>query len=498
VGGVINIITRQTGEFEAEIQAGYGSYDRQFQVLKLANQFGNGTGMRLTAERRLADNYRDNNNLDYTNGLFKVSYDWDRGNVFVTLQRTDEEIGIPGDLLISQLNVSRTQSDTPLDFNDTVSEVFQGGGSFSITPAWDAAAEFTHRDEDVKAVVTLGGVPFILTQKRLHKSFNPRLRGRLSFGGQGLFLTTGADIEKTDYSLISLFGATNSTQDVCGLYALGIMPVDNVITMTGGIRRTWVENDIVDGFAAPDGTLLEDNQTVSSLGLIIRPLENIRMFLKREDNFRFPLIDEQTSVIGFQAPLETQTGVSYETGIEWDYGRISTKLIAYRLKLENEIIFDPGTFTNINLDPTTRTGAILEAGVSLSNDIFIDAQYTYTDARFDAGQFTGNRIPLVSEHQLHVGLHYSFAPDWSFYGETLFMSDKVAGNDFADQFPDVPGYATGNIHLRFDNGRYNFSAGVNNLLDAQYRESAAVNFLGQTGYFPAPERNFMITVGYSF
>lgn len=497
VGGVINIITQQPAKFEADIQAAYGSYDRQTQTINLANQFENGIGVRVSAERALADNYRDNNNLKYINGLFRLTYDWDRGNLFASIQRTDEELGIPGDLFIPQLKISRTQTDTPLDFNDTTSEVFNGGGAYSLSPHWDIAAEYTLRNEDVESVVSLFGVPFSLDQKRLNKSFNPRLRGRFPFNGRELFIIAGADIENIDYSLVSPFGVTDSTQDMKSLYFLGTIPVDDVIDLTGGLRKTWVENDITDTFAAPADTTIKDGQAVSTFGITIKPSDNTRLFLKREDNFRFPLIDEQTSVVGFQPPLETQTGVSYEAGIEWNNQWIISKLVGYRLNLENELIFNPVTFLNSNLDPTKRTGIIFELGITPMDNISIDTQYTYTDARFDGGTFNGNRIPLVSEHQFHLGLTYRFMPYWSLYGEGLFLSNKVAGNDFAGLFPDVPGYGIGNIHLRFDYQQFNVSAGINNVLDKEYRETGSVNF-GQTGYFPAPERNYLITLGYTF
>lgn len=497
VGGVINIITQQPGKFEADIQAAYGSYDRHTQTINLANRFENGIGVRVSAERALADNYRDNNNLKYINGLFRLTYDWDRGNLFASIQRTDEELGIPGDLFISQLKISPTQTDTPLDFNDTTSEVFNGGGAYSLSPNWDIATEYTLRNEDGKSVISLFGIPFSLDQKRLNKSFNPRLRGRFSFNNRELFIIAGADIENIDYSLVSPFGVTDSTQDMKSLYFLGTVPVDDVIDLTGGLRKTWVENDITDTFAAPAGTTIKDGQVVSTLGITIKPSGNTRLFLKREDNFRFPLIDEQTSVVGFQPPLETQTGVSYEAGIEWSNQWIISKLVGYRLNLENELIFNPVTFLNSNLDPTKRTGIIFELGITPMDNISIDTQYTYTDARFDGGAFNGNRIPLVSEHQFHLGLTYRFMPYWSLYGEGLFLSNKVAGNDFAGQFPDVPGYGIGNIHLRFDYRQFNISAGINNVLDKEYRETGSVNF-GQTGYFPAPERNYLITLGYTF
>jgi len=80
--------------------------------------------------------------------------------------------------------------------------------------------------------------------------------------------------------------------------------------------------------------------------------------------------------------------------------------------------------------------------------------------------------------------------------------DRIAGNDFADTFPDVPGYGTGNLNLTYDNDKFFMSAQVNNILDKKYFESASVGlnavFINEVGYFTAPERNFFITIGYTY
>jgi len=501
VGGVINIITRQAGELDVDFEAGYGSYDHQLQILKLANRFDNGIGIRTSAERRLSDNYRDNNDLEYLNVFANLSYDWDRGNMFAEFQRTDEEIGIPGALFSNEINISRKQTTKPLDFNDTIADVFRIGGLFSMTPDWEVAGEYTRRDEDVNGNITFsGGFGFAFKQKRLHQSFNPRVRGKISFGHQEMLLVAGADIEKTDYELVSF---TSSEQDLKSIYALATLPFNDVMSITGGLRKAWVENEIVTFVPiTPD-----DHLTASTLGVTITSDNAWRFFIKREDNYRIPLVDEQTDVFFSGFPeLKTQTGVSYEAGGEWYNRWFVSKLLGYVLKLENELSFNPliGPFgQNVNLDPTRRTGLIFEVSVTPVDQLTVDAQYTYTDAVFENTAGAGARVPLVAEHQLHFSVTYRTAPHWSIYGEALLISDRVAGGDIANNFASLPGHGVGNLNLRYDDGAWNFSARINNILDRKYSDNAGIGFNPgsgntETGFYPAPERNFILTLGYEF
>ena len=237
------------------------------------------------------------------------------------------------------------------------------------------------------------------------------------------------------------------------------------------------------------------------------------MYAKRETIFRFPLADELTGTVALSDDLKTQTGESYEAGVEWHYHSIHTKLIGYRLDLEDEIAFDPslnfGVGANINFDPTERKGVIIELDIVPIDELDIGVQYSYTDATFDGGVFSGNRIPMVAKHQLHLNSVYRFWPNWSLYGEVFMISDRVAGGDLADAFPDLPGYGVGNLNLRYDDGNFSFSAKVNNILDKEYSSSAATGFstfipgpfgFGGTdvGFFTAPERNFMFSFGYNY
>ncbi len=517
VGGAINIITQKTDKLNIGGEAGYGSYNHQYQQLNASNRFENGVGVRLSVERRLSDNFRNQNALDNDNFFSNISYEWERGDIFVEYIHTDEDLQTPGAIFQQQIAVSR-KSIGPFsvgDFNDTVSDTGRIGSSFSLTPNWSFAVEYTHRNEDIDGLIS--NTEF--NQHRLARSFNPRLRGNISLGKQNLQLVVGADIENTEYKIISGVGDTINDQEMNAVYSLMTWKINHQVSLVGGVRYAEMENDSFkrDPFTAfplAMDTFVrkvnEDEQTANSFGILFTPTDRWRLFAKRETTFRFPLADELTGTVVLFDDLETQTGRSYEAGIEWQNYSIHTKLVGYKLDLDDEIAFDPllnfGVGANINFDPTERLGLIYELNISPIDDLDIGVQYSYVDASFDSGQFSGNQIPMVAEHQLHLNSAYRFWPNWSLYGEIFIISGRVAAGDLDDAFSNLLGYSIGNINLRYDNDSFSLSAKLNNILDKEYSSSAATGFSPflpgfggtDTGFFPAPERNFMLSLSYNY
>jgi outer membrane receptor protein involved in Fe transport len=64
--------------------------------------------------------------------------------------------------------------------------------------------------------------------------------------------------------------------------------------------------------------------------------------------------------------------------------------------------------------------------------------------------------------------------------------------------PSVSAETIQSGNLKFNYGNFSASAKVNNLLDEEYNGSASVDFFGAVGFYPAPERNFILTAGYNF
>jgi iron complex outermembrane receptor protein len=229
------------------------------------------------------------------------------------------------------------------------------------------------------------------------------------------------------------------------------------------------------------------------------------MYVRRAENFRFPKADEDASTPPGVNGLKTQRGVSYETGVQWDWKRFINNIGIYQLYLKDEIQFDPTQTpedpfgTNRNLDPTIRRGAFITEKVAINDYLTINGQYNFVNARFQSGIYAGKRIPLVSENIVRAGANIKFAEYWNFYAEGLFTGNQYADNDNANIAPQIGGYTIFNLSLRYVFKNFTASLRCNNVFDKNYFLYTVYQPSMQSEFFyPAPVRNFLLSVKYSF
>ena len=79
------------------------------------------------------------------------------------------------------------------------------------------------------------------------------------------------------------------------------------------------------------------------------------------------------------------------------------------------------------------------------------------------------------------------------------------GGDFANSFGELPGYLVANLNLAYQMKDFRIALRVNNLLDKEYSDSGSIGndfrqatFPQVVTYFPAPERNFLLSVSYAY
>ena len=240
VGGVINIITRKPEELRLGFNAGMGSYSTQTQTANVENAFSNGFSFRGSYQRVEGDNYRDNNEKLYRNGLGSIAYDWSAGRIFFEHQDIREDINLPGAIFANQVAIDRKQTRFPTDFNSTDTGITRVGGRYDINETWQVAADFTNRRADIEGIVS--GTSFV--QDRHNRSFNPRLRGDIPFNGSHLNIIAGFDLENIDYGLTA-FAITDSQQFVRSVYMQTVIPISDQIHLTTGFRQAWYKENII-------------------------------------------------------------------------------------------------------------------------------------------------------------------------------------------------------------------------------------------------------------
>jgi len=497
VGGVVNIITRAPRILAAHAEVGLGSFHSHSARANVSDNAGNGLAYRLSAETRRSDNYREHNGQDYANVFGRLDYRHGNGLLFAELQHVDEEIDFPGALSAAQVAADRRQPGTPSDYNDTETTIARIGIKHALTPSWQLEAELSERDSD--GTGSFYGSAF--NQDRQHTDLTPRLIGTLNGTHGDVLLTLGADLDDTDYDYASPFGSTHNEQQTQSWYAQAVLPLSDSVSATIGARHARVENHVIDTSAFPAGRDLDDHVSVAELGLSAQVHRDLRLFLRRDGNFRFAKVDENTYTSPGVVGLDTQKGVSYEAGAEWARDGASANVVVYRLDLDNEIAFDstaPDPFggvtgANVNLDPTQRNGVIAELHHEPTPRFTLSGQYSYIDASFDSGSFAGKRVPFVAKHALRASAGYRANRAWKLFAELLYTGERFQDSDYANALDKLPAIAVLNLNARYRVKHWTFSARINNVMDKKYSDYATSSY-----YYPAPERNFRFALRYEF
>ncbi len=513
VGGAINIIMRRPEQLDARIEGDAGSYGRKRLALTGENRHENGIGYRVSAERRLSDNYRDNNDQQYSNVFAQLDFEHSSGRAFLEYQNIDENIETPGALFRDLVEADRKQTINPADFIDTDTWIVRFGIDQALTKNWSLQTEYTNRKSDSDGILSSFGAQNFLLLKRHHIELTPRLLGQYSLPGGTAHLTVGSDLFSTDYSLFSSVGTTINEQERYSVYAQAVIPLTERLVATLGARHADVENDIFAsttflGVSLPPGSEIDDDANAGSAGVSYQVIDDWRVFARADANYRFANADEFSGIANFNVfpfpgPLPfptTQTGVGYDFGVEWRRGRNQARAALYRMEIDDEIAFEPSSGQNFNIGDSRRHGVNVQVAYYPFERLRIDAHYSYVDAELTSGSFDGSDITFVAEHSGHIRGDYQFGKSFGVFLELTGTSERVLNGDFNNDLAPLPGYVVANLNVRYAYKSISVAARVNNLLDKEYSDAGSLGFDFRDAFqvvetfFPAPERNFFVTL----
>jgi iron complex outermembrane receptor protein len=151
---------------------------------------------------------------------------------------------------------------------------------------------------------------------------------------------------------------------------------------------------------------------------------------------------------------------------------IHWRLGLYRTDDSNDIQNIPSPLDNgfgyfANVGGTRRQG--VDASVDYTGNgwvfyasyAYVDATYLnaltlaapdgdpYADDNGDISVAPGDHISSIPRHRVKVGLDRDITSKWTFGGDLLWVSGQYDGGDESNQNPQLPGYATINLHTSY-------------------------------------------------
>jgi iron complex outermembrane receptor protein len=194
--------------------------------------------------------------------------------------------------------------------------------------------------------------------------------------------------------------------------------------------------------------------------------------------------------------LEPQTANHIEVGTRQTFAS-GMKLQAnlFRMDLKDEIAFDAGTFSNINLDKTRHDGLNLNLKHSLNQQMNVNVGYAYRKASFRAGANKGNTVPQVPRHKLTLAGNYQLDKKSQLGFDAIHTGKRYFGDDNANAGKQMPGYNQINASYSKQFDKWQARVLINNLTNVSVADAGYYNSFSAPPYFyyPLPERAVYIT-----
>ena len=518
--GVINIITKRPQK-PLSLEAGVsgGSYHYNNETASVSGKWG-GFSAILNAGYKATEGYRDNGFLRAKDVGGRLIYDVnDRLSFNLSGSFHKDDTGLPGNLTKEQIHtLGRRATVTPHDGAETNDMYGALGMKARLGDLGRIESEISYRHREVStSFFDASSQPSFDDRRNLTTwGFTPRYFLEVPLWNHANKFTVGLDFYKSDSVIFSNSAfsdpAQNQTQVAkksTGVYLLDEFSILENLILSLGYRHEWVTFDLTQ--ETPDSKdKVRDNKAAWNAGLDYFYGKKSSVFLSVKRSFRFPVTDElieyifdpvnffQVIDVRLNPAIKPQTGLQYETGIRHAFSdRIEGKVTFFQMDTEDEIFFNPVTFSNENYPRTRRVGAEVGATFKPLQWLGLWGNYSYTRSRLREGPFSGNDIPFVPRHKASAGADVHLGKGFLFDTRANFVGSRYLISDFKNVVDKLEKYYT--VDARFSYALKGLKAfvGINNLFNRKYAEFGS--FVGGIQFFsPSPERNFIGGVSYTF
>ncbi|MEA9598931.1 TonB-dependent receptor [Polynucleobacter sp. AP-Sanab-80-C2] len=316
---------------------------------------------------------------------------------------------------------------------------------------------------------------------------------------------------------LPLQGAANASLYNQSVYFIQKLPITNGIELNGGYRyqtqsATASGTDIWNGAA-------NDSQTYSAnagdVALNFRYLEGQRIYIKWNQSYRFPNVDEfwgwskNGGGSTFGGILKPQTAQTYELGGNWQVLKSNLTASIFSSVSQNEIMYNPSTFINSNSPyDINRNGVIFNALTALTPQLSVGAGGTVQHAFYASGPYQNQSIPQLPNLLLNARATYTLTSNWSVGGVVNYVGNQHydASPVYYNSLATMPSYTVADIYTNYKFGNWDARLTIKNVGNAQYSSYGGYGFV--TGpnsnnannyfYYPNDPRSVFVSAKYSF
>jgi iron complex outermembrane recepter protein len=522
LGGVINIITKKgdgTLKTNAAVLAGsYGFQNESVSVTASHKKWD----YALNGENNFSDGYRDRAKFSSQSGGFYIGYkvsDLLNLSFEASLNKTDYQM--PGALTKAQMKQNRQQhkpeaskddgKDKYTNLNLGIKSLLGFFGSLDIQAIYskkelqyNMASYSTYSNVDIDTYALMP--KYVLTRDIV--GFKNKLTIGLDWYhepfSQNKFTTRERTAKKS---------MTDLTRNSLAWYIRNEFTLLDPLILSLGFRhdRTSINGKNTDFINAAnnwdDDKLHSANAYEAGLTYLIGKTSNI--YAKYGTVFRIPFLDEQASYYGFKTDLfnkelEKEIGKTMEIGTQINPAaglKIGASL--FRTDMENEIEWSQADGKNINMDKTRHEGAEISGSWQINELAKIYGNFTYHNAKFIAGAYQGNELPLVPRKMANLGVNLNLPFDFSLRPEIRYVDESYLSSDKDNNAEKLGDYTLYNLYIFYrpqtDQLQVSCFAGVENLTDVEYSSFGMDGGAwSPASYYPMPGIQYKAGVSFDF
>jgi iron complex outermembrane receptor protein len=491
--GLINVVLKRSaakgvsGSATVQLES-FSGRDIRAQI-----QGGNGsTGFDINVRRRDTDGYRDNSQNKQETVSAGVSGKAGGLGFRARVSTEDEKSRFPGGLSFTQYATDPRKSFTPNDYGNYAETRLSAGLDYKLE-AWTLALDVGQRSRQSSSYFV--GSSFDSQSRSRSTQVSPKAIYAGKLGSSALTLVAGLDFNHWNYNSVDNFGQNeNSDQDNRAVYLTTDVLLPSGTRLTAGARREKADKKGFDpvNFVSYDRA---NSLNAWDLGVSQVLADGLNIYGRLAQAYRLPNVDENRYLV---AALRPQITRDLEVGLKWQpVAGSNAGIRVFRQKATDEIAYDPVVFSNVNLDPTRRTGIEINGQAALTRELTLNASLQTVDAKFSAGPNANKEIPLVSQTSAALRVSWQIDARQRLGVGVQYLGQARFGNDNANACTRmIPSSTLLDARYTWKLDHVEFSLAADNLTDRKSYSQAFNCIAG--GIYPDPGRVLRASVKYAF
>ena len=541
-GGVINIITDKSGKSAASLTTTVGSYGYKSVDGYLSGALDHNGYFNTFIHTSDENGYRENSAETAYLISGRIGFNLDSATTFVDYSIFHVNNGLPGVLASgdyaenpksSEIFPSSSSPINPKDLNQRQAKEgikIRPGFSIALNQNLELSTEalfsyeknkFTDPDQysikKDREIISYGFTPKLKWASDFLGYKNTMVGGYDyyygKFNGQtnGILVNAGAE----DYS-------TNANQTTQALYLQNTTSLTSNFDAIIGVRSEQIKQSAQQDAFCYTNTYpsLQDclanyygDTAMSGNGKATKNAYQLTLnyhdtnwgsYFKTGTSFRFSNLDEifgydpvYGNSIFYGSFLKPQTGYNNEIGLTYRDEKIDSRFSVYKIDVDNEIAYDPNLYSNVNLDPTKHQGLETQLSYKLLENLKAKVSYSYTEAKFTSGVYSGNTVPAVPKNMGFAQILWDQYRYGKYVAQVNYVGSRYFSGDFYNQDTKLSSYTTLDLKAVWDFKPITISFTGMNVLDKKY-SSMGTYYGGNNYYYPANGRALYLSLTYDF